>query len=82
MNSAGYVRLNDSLVPIRVNAGAPIGVWRSQPRVFHERYVFQTPLSYMATEEELQGEVAYLNSDVSACVTGHSPVVDGGWTAW
>lgn len=67
---------------VRVNAISPGGVWRDQPEAFHQRYVSRTPLARMATEEDLKGAVAYLASDLSAYVTGHNLVVDGGWTAW
>ena len=67
---------------VRVNAITPGGVWRDQPTEFYERYVGSTPLRRMATEEDLKGAVAYLASDLSAYVTGHNLVVDGGWTAW
>ena len=67
---------------IRVNAISPGGVWRNQPKTFHQRYVARTPLGHMATEEDLKGAVVYLASDLSTYVTGHNLVVDGGWTAW
>lgn len=67
---------------VRVNAISPGGVWRGQPGAFRERYESRTPLARMATEEDLKGAVAYLASDLSAYVTGHNLVVDGGWTAW
>lgn len=67
---------------IRVNAVTPGGIWRGQPTVFHERYVARTPLGRMGSEEDLKGAVAYLASDLSAYVTGHNLVVDGGWIAW
>lgn len=67
---------------VRVNAISPGGIWRNQPEVFHQRYVSRTPLGRMAREEDVKGAVAYLASDLSAYVTGHNLVVDGGWTAW
>ena len=67
---------------VRVNAISPGGIWRSQPERFQSRYAARTPLSRMATEEDLKGAIAYLASDLSAYVTGHNLVVDGGWTAW
>ncbi len=67
---------------VRVNAISLGGVWRNQPEAFHQRYVSRTPLGRMATEEDLKGAIAYLASDLSAYVTGHNLVVDGGWTAW
>lgn len=67
---------------IRVNAISPGGIWRNQPDGFRERYEKRTPLHRMGTEEDLKGAIAYLASDLSAYVTGHNLVVDGGWTAW
>lgn len=67
---------------VRVNAISPGGVWRGQPEDFRERYESRTPLARMATEEDLKGAVVYLASDLSAYVTGHNLVVDGGWMAW
>jgi NAD(P)-dependent dehydrogenase (short-subunit alcohol dehydrogenase family) len=67
---------------VRVNAVTVGGVWRNQPEAFHTRYVARTPLKRMATEEDVKGAVAYLASDLSAYVTGHNLVVDGGWTIW
>ena len=67
---------------VRVNAITLGGIRRQQPEAFQERYVSRTPLCRMATEEDVKGAVAYLASDLSAYVTGHNLVVDGGWTAW
>ncbi len=67
---------------IRVNSITPGGIWRNQPEIFLRRYNDRTPLGRMGKEEDLKGAIAYLASDLSAYVTGHNLVIDGGWTVW
>ena len=75
--------LATTLAPaIRVNAIAPGGIWRNQPEEFVARYATRTPLQRKGTEDDLRGAIAYLASDLSNYVTGHSLVVDGGYGTW
>jgi NAD(P)-dependent dehydrogenase (short-subunit alcohol dehydrogenase family) len=67
---------------VRVNAIAPGGIYRNQPKEFVERYSARTPLRRMATEDDFRGAISFLASDMSQYVTGHTLVVDGGWGAW
>lgn len=67
---------------VRVNGISLGGVWRNQPEAFVERYQARAPQGRMANEEDIKGAAAYLASDLSAYVTGHNLVVDGGWSAW
>ena len=67
---------------VRVNALAPGGILRNQPKEFIRRYSEKTPLARMGTEDDLRGAIAYLASDMSAYVTGQVLSVDGGWGVW
>lgn len=86
-SKGGILQLNRYLATVlaphvRVNAVTPGGVARGYNQSFTQRYIDRTPMGRMATEEDLKGAIAYLAGDLSAYVTGHNLVVDGGWTAW
>jgi gluconate 5-dehydrogenase len=72
---------------VRVNALAPGWVDTDLTHGFlgHDvhgaRSLERTPLGRFGTPRDMAGAVIFLASDASAFVTGHSLVVDGGWTA-
>jgi NAD(P)-dependent dehydrogenase (short-subunit alcohol dehydrogenase family) len=85
VSKAGLIQLSKwlaaALAPnVRVNAISPGGILRGQQQEFVERYERHTLLARMGREEDLKGAIAYLASDLSAYVTGHNLIVDGGWT--
>ena len=73
--------LATTLAPkIRVNAIAPGGIERNQPRKFKIQYKAKVPLARMATEMDFQGAVALLTTPASSYITGQIVNVDGGWS--
>jgi NAD(P)-dependent dehydrogenase (short-subunit alcohol dehydrogenase family) len=73
---------------IRVNVIAPGFVatpmvttqYEADPAM--ERWlVEQTPVSFVAVAEDIANAVVFLSSNTSRYMTGHTLVVDGGWTA-
>lgn len=75
--------LATTLAPdVRVNAVSPGGIERNQNKEFIARYLSKTPLGRMATEQDLQGVLVFLASDLSSYVTGQNITVDGGWSIW
>jgi 2-deoxy-D-gluconate 3-dehydrogenase len=72
---------------INVNAVAPTYVRTPlvealvKDKDMHQDIVRRIPLGRMAEPEEIAGAVVFLASPASDFVTGHTLVVDGGWTA-
>lgn len=72
---------------IRVNAVAPTFSETSMTRPFLDNPSFKRdvidriPLGRMADPEEIAAAVCFLASPLSSSITGHSLLVDGGWTA-
>ncbi len=67
---------------IRINCICPGGVFDNQNPAFVKKYEKLTPLGRMAKPEDIAGPVLFLCSDASSYITGHTMMVDGGWTAW
>lgn len=65
---------------IRVNALALGGVQDDQPYDFICAYAAKVPLGRMAQPADIVGPLLFLASDSSRYVTGHTLVVDGGYT--
>lgn len=74
---------------VRVNAIAP-GYFvtpmtdrlKNINREFYDELVSRVPLGRFGMGTDLAGAVIYLASDASAYMTGHTLVIDGGYTAW
>jgi 2-deoxy-D-gluconate 3-dehydrogenase len=73
---------------ITVNAVAPTFVATELARntladpEWRERILSRIPLGRVAEVDEVAAAAAYLASPAAAMVTGHTLLVDGGWTAW
>ncbi len=75
--------LATALAPrVRVNMISMGGVRHGHRDPFLWRYEERTPLRRMASPQDVAGALAYLAGDLSAYVTGHNLMVDGGWTLW
>lgn len=67
---------------IQVNCIAFGGVEGRVDDAFKQRYAQLCPMGRMLEEHEVVGPVDMLLSDSCSGVTGHTMVVDGGWSAW
>jgi len=95
-SKAGVVHLTKSLAAewaqhnIRVNAIAP-GYMKTEMtekdleenrEQIEEFWLKPTPMKRMGQPEELQGAALYLASDASSFMTGHTMIIDGGYTIY
>jgi NAD(P)-dependent dehydrogenase (short-subunit alcohol dehydrogenase family) len=51
-------------------------------KAMEQQFLSMVPLRRIGRPEEAAEAAAWLCSDASSYVTGHSMIVDGGWTAW
>ena len=93
-SKAGVVNLTRALAVewarygIRVNCVGPTFVESAtnatlfQDEEFYRETVGRIPLGRIAKPADIVGAVVYLASPASDMVSGHTLLVDGGWTAW
>ncbi|HLL41368.1 MAG TPA: SDR family oxidoreductase, partial [Rubrobacteraceae bacterium] len=73
---------------ITVNAVAPTFIATELTRgtlenpAWRERVLSRIPLGRIGESEDVAAAAVYLASPAAAMVTGHTLLVDGGWTAW
>lgn len=73
---------------INVNAIAPTFIETEMTKRMFEDAAFKNevlsriPLKKLSKEQDLFGALIYLSSNASNMVTGHTVIVDGGWTVW
>jgi 2-deoxy-D-gluconate 3-dehydrogenase len=73
---------------IRVNAVAPTFVDTELARAtladedLRRRVLERIPLGRLGKVDDVAAAVVYLASPAAAMITGHTLLVDGGWTAW
>ena len=67
---------------IRVNCVAFGGVEGRVGDDFKKRYSAFCPMGRMLNDSDLAGPVDLLMSSASSAITGHTLVVDGGWSLW
>ena len=71
---------------VRVNGIAPGPFPNPQVQTSHpdfvERLAQKVPMGRVGRPDEIVGAVVFLASNAASYVTGHTLVVDGGWTIW
>lgn len=67
---------------IRVNCVSYGGVEGRVDDAFSQRYAALCPSGRMLSENEIPGPIDMLLSDAASGITGHTLMVDGGWSIW
>ena len=67
---------------IRVNCVAFGGVEGRVDESFKKRYSLLCPMGRMLNESDLSAPVDFLLSPAASGITGHTLIVDGGWSIW
>jgi len=67
---------------IRVNCIAYGGLEGRVDKQFEQRYSSLCPIGRMLTKDDLSAPVDMLLSEGASGITGHTLVVDGGWSIW
>ena len=92
VSKAGVIGLTRSLAinlgpAINVNAIAPgiietdLTRKRLENKEYYNYWIDRTPLGRIGRPEDLSGAVIYLSSEASNLLTGHTILIDGGYTA-
>jgi NAD(P)-dependent dehydrogenase (short-subunit alcohol dehydrogenase family) len=81
-NFTRYLATHYAKDGIRCNAIAPHAIDNNHDDTFKSAFKRHSPVGRMSDRSEFEGAFLYLISNASSYMTGHTMVVDGGWTAW
>ena len=81
LNLTRYLAVYWAKQKVRVNSLVIAGVYNHQDSEFVKAYCDRIPIGRMARQDQYNGTLFYLSSRASEYMTGHSLIVDGGWTA-
>ena len=81
-NFTKYLATHYAKDGIRCNAIAPHAIDNNHPESFKTKLKQFSPIGRMSDRNEFEGAFLYLISNASSYMTGHTMVVDGGWTSW
>jgi NAD(P)-dependent dehydrogenase (short-subunit alcohol dehydrogenase family) len=87
LQMARYLAMQYGRQGIRCNCITPGAFPQTQhdhrrPAAFREALAAKSPLGRVGLSREIVGPTLFLLTDSASFVTGHSLVVDGGWTIW